>query len=76
MQFCFVNAVVSLLWRLYYDGQERKHRVRLTRRGFEAPLCDLESLLLLFLFLFNLSALHPRLQFSSLVSSIIQKTLI
>lgn len=42
--------------------------------GIKAFLCEVDSSLLLFPF-FNLSAFHPRLQFSSLVYSIIQKTL-
>lgn len=42
--------------------------------GIGASLCEVDSLLLLFP-LFNLSAFHPRLQFCSLVYSIIQKTL-
>lgn len=40
--------------------------------GIKAFLCEVDSSLLLFPF-FNLSAFHPRLQFSSLVYSIIQK---
>lgn len=56
MGFCLVNAIVSLLWCLYYYGQECKQHVWLTHRGVSG-LFSVTWTRLCYYFLFSTSLL-------------------